>query len=347
MPPAVVLGIESSCDETAAALVADGRRPLSSVVASSEALHARFGGVVPEIACRAHLEALIPVLSDALDQAQYSLDDVDAIAVTNRPGLVGALLIGTSAAKALAWAARKPLLAVDHVQAHIYAAHVTDDLDYPHVALVVSGGHTNLYHVTGPLNTKLIGATIDDAAGEAFDKVAGLLGLLTPESYHGGPVIQRIAVSGDPKAVHFPRSLMDGDSLDFSFSGLKTAVLYHCCGQDASRSAAASLDRQQIADVAASFQEAVVDVLVAKTLRAARRHHCQSITVGGGVAANARLRERLTQAARRESRTVVFPPLELCLDNALIVAGLGYHLLKAGRVAPLDLDVHAQLVRSS
>ena len=347
MGSVTVLGIESSCDETAAALVVDGREELSSVVASSESLHARFGGVVPEIACRAHLESLVPVLSSALDEAGFSIDEVDAVAVTNRPGLVGALLIGTSAAKALAWVIGKPLVAVDHVAAHIYASHMADEeIPWPHIALVVSGGHTNIYHVTGPLDAELLGATIDDAAGEAFDKVAGLLGLLSDRSYHGGPVVESTALGGNAKAVDFPRSLMEKRSLDFSFSGLKTAVLYHCCGQDASRKAAASLSPAELADVAASFQEAVVDVLVEKTLRAARWHDCRQITVGGGVAANGRLRERFNEAAAQEGRRVCFPPLRLCLDNAVMIAGLGYHLLKAGKLAPLDLDVHAQLIRS-
>ena len=302
MSETLILGIESSCDETAAAVVADGVRELSSSVASSEGLHARFGGVVPEIACRAHLESLIPVLSSALTDAKCSLSDLDAVAVTNRPGLVGALLIGTSAAKALAWALDKPLLAVDHLHAHIYAAHLAADVPYPHVSLVVSGGHTNLYLVSSAIEYRLLGATVDDAAGEAFDKVAGLLGLLTPQSYHGGPVIDRLARSGNPRALDFPRSLLDRDSLDFSFSGLKTAVLYRCCGQDSARRVPLSLTPQQLADVVASFQEAVVDVLVEKTLRAARRFNCPTITVGGGVAANSRLRTRLADAASRTTQ---------------------------------------------
>lgn len=346
MGSVTVLGIESSCDETAAAVVVDGREEVSSVVASSESLHARFGGVVPEIACRAHLENLVPVLSSALDEAGLSIDEVDAVAVTNRPGLVGALLIGTSAAKALAWVIGKPLVAVDHVAAHIYASHVAQEVPWPHISLVVSGGHTSIYHVTGPLDAKLLGATIDDAAGEAFDKVAGLLGLRSNESYHGGPVVERTALDGNAKAVNFPRSLMKKGSLDFSFSGLKTAVLYHCCGQDASRKAPPSLSAGELADVSASFQEAVVDVLIEKTLRAARLHESRVITVGGGVAANGRLRERFNEAAEQEGRRVYFPPLRLCLDNAVMIAGLGYHLLDAGKLAPLDLDVHAQLART-
>lgn len=348
MSPTRVLGLETSCDETATAVVVDGRQVLASTVASSERLHARFGGVVPEIACRAHLESLVPVLCTTLEKSGMTLEAIDAVAVTNRPGLVGALLVGVSAAKTLAWVLEKPLLAVDHLQAHIYAAHLGgEEVPYPHVTLIVSGGHTSLFLVTGPLEAEMLGATIDDAAGEAFDKVANLLGLLTPESYHGGPVIQRAATVGNPAAVHFPRSLLDGKSLDFSFSGLKTAVLYYCHGQDAGRGLDPTIVGQKLSDVAASFQEAVVDVLVEKTLTAARRFQCRTITVGGGVAANGRLRTRLTAAAAHEERRVFFPPLPLCLDNAVMVAGLGYHLLAAGHTAGLDLDVHAQLVRGN
>jgi len=340
-----ILGIETSCDETAAAVVERGRVILSSEVASSSRLHVRFGGVVPEIACREHLRSIIPVVQVALEEASASPESIDGIAVTNRPGLIGALLMGASAAKALAWAWRKPLVALNHIEAHIYAAHMAfDDLDYPYVALVVSGGHTSIYHVSDVFTSELMGATTDDAAGEAFDKVAKYLGLLTG-TLHGGPAIQEVAEQGDPSAIAFPRSLMDR-GFDFSFSGLKTAVLYHAHGQDSSLPVdAPQLTDAQLADVAASFQEAVVDVLTAKLVRAARSVGVDRMVVGGGVAANTRLRTKLTCAAREADLSVYFPPIGFCTDNAVMIAGLGYHHLKAGKTAPLDIGAFPQVER--
>jgi len=255
-----ILAIETSCDETAAAIVVNGRQIKSSVVASQVQLHAKFGGVVPEIASRAHLEKIYPVISQALAQSGLDAEQINAVAVANQPGLTVALIVGVTAAKTLALMWNKPLIAINHVHAHLQSAMLTeDDLQLPAVAMVVSGGHTSLYNCRSPLDLKLLGATIDDAAGEAFDKVATILNL----PYPGGPNIERVAKQGDPKAVNFPRSMLGADSLDFSFSGIKTAVLYHCQGQDMKgQNRTGSMSSQEIADIAASFQAAVVDVLV-------------------------------------------------------------------------------------
>ena len=332
-----ILGIETSCDDTACAVVEDGRRILSSVVASQDELHGRFGGIVPEIACRAHIESILPCVDQALKEVHLSVDDVDAVAVTTRPGLIGALLIGLTAAKAASWVLDVPLVAVDHLEAHIYGAWLGGaGPTLPAVSLVVSGGHTSLFLTKGPLDHELLGATTDDAAGEAFDKVANILRL----GYPGGPAIERAAVGGDPKAVELPRAWLDRESLDFSFSGIKTAVLYHCLGQNASKQdiARASYEPQFVADVAASFQEAVVEVLVRKTCLAAEQADAAGVILGGGVACNALLRQRLTTQAQQSGLTVTLAPKELCRDNAAVVAGLGYHLHQVGRTAPLSLE---------
>ncbi|MHC4592293.1 MAG: tRNA (adenosine(37)-N6)-threonylcarbamoyltransferase complex transferase subunit TsaD [Planctomycetota bacterium] len=332
-----ILGIESSCDETAAAIVEDGARPLSSIVATQHELHGRFGGVVPEIACRAHIEAILPVVREALDEAGTRLQDIDAVAVTTTPGLIGSLLIGVTAAKALCWASELPLLAVDHLHAHIYCAWLSGQKpELPAASLVVSGGHTSLFVTEGPLSHTRLGGTVDDAAGEAFDKVANILRL----GYPGGPAIELAAVHGSRTAVDFPRSWLDPEGADFSFSGLKTAVLYHCLGQNASKEDidSASHDAQFVADVAASFQEAVVDVLVGKTCAAAERHYAHSIIVGGGVAANCRLRERIQTEAAARGLVVYLAPRGLCTDNAAMTAGIGYHLLEQDLAAPLNVE---------
>ena len=334
-----VLGIESSCDETAAAVVEDGARVRSSVVSSQQRLHERFGGVVPEIASRAHVENILPVIRMALGEADVALDELDGVAVTHTPGLIGALLIGVTAAKALSWALEVPLLSVNHLHAHIYAAWLDDGTAPPRLpalSLVVSGGHTSLYLTRGPLDHERLGGTLDDAAGEAFDKVANILRL----GYPGGPAIERAAAEGNPNAVAFPRSWLGPESLDFSFSGLKTAVLYHCLGRNVSKEdiAGASYEAGFVADVAAAFQEAVVDVLVGKTFAAALRHGVGSVIVGGGVAANSRLRQRLRARAREEGIQLHLAPARLCTDNAAMVAGMGCRLLAAGRTATLDVE---------
>ncbi len=337
-----VLGIETSCDETAAAVVRDGREILSSVVASQVDLHARFGGVVPEIACRAHLEAIYPTIGEALARAGIALRDIDAIGVTTRPGLIGALLVGVSAAKALSFALDRPVVGVHHIEAHMIANRLgSPDLEPPYLSLVVSGGHTQLFRFEGAGRYELLGETLDDAAGEAFDKVAALLGL----SYPGGPAIERAARAGDPKAIRFPRSMLGPDSLDFSFSGLKTAVLYHLKGRNTRKEpfapAAPGLGERALADVAASFQEAIADVLVAKIRRAVKRTGLSRIALGGGVACNARLREKVEAAARRGGFRAFFPPPSLCTDNAAMVAALATENLRLGRDVGLDIEASA------
>jgi len=337
-----VLGIESSCDETSAAVVEDGRRVLSNVVASQESLHLPYGGVVPEIACRAHLTAVLPVIEKCLADAMVGLDAVDAVAVVHRPGLVGSLLIGVTAAKTLAWALRKPLVGVDHIAAHLYAAGLEqDDPPYPAAGLVVSGGHTTLFRCASPVDLQRLGSTTDDAAGEAFDKVASILGL----GYPGGPVIDRVAARGDREAIAFPRSYLEPGSSDFSFSGLKTAVLYHCRGKPVSRrkgplreAERPALTEREVADVAASFQEAVVDVLVKKSIDACERAGERRLIVGGGVACNSRLRARLEEECGRGGIALHMPARKYCADNAAMAAGLALHQLAAGVVSDLTLD---------
>ncbi len=337
-----VLGIDTSCDDTAAAVVRDGREVLASVVASQTGLHERWGGVVPEIACRAHVESLLPVVEEALAKAGTPLAQVDAVAVTTHPGLIGALLVGVAAAKALAFALGKPLIGVDHIEAHVVANRlVAQELETPFISLIVSGGHTELFLYRGTGDKDLLGKTRDDAAGEAFDKVASLLSL----AYPGGPSVERAARGGSPSAIDFPRPDLGGGSLDFSFSGLKTAVLYHLKGQDGRRDApgaGAPLDERRIADIAASFQEAAVDQLVARVRRAVKATGIPRAAVGGGVAANGRLREKLEAAGRKHRFAVFFPPRALCTDNAAMVAALAYENLKAGRGVAEDLDVEAR-----
>jgi N6-L-threonylcarbamoyladenine synthase len=340
-----ILGIETSCDETAAAVVADGHIIKSSVVASQVELHEKYGGVVPEIASRAHIEKLYPVLSEAIEQAGLERDDIDAVAVADRPGLVVALIIGVTAAKTLAMAWKKPLIAVNHLNAHLQSAMLLvpqvaqEKLELPAVALVVSGGHTSLYECTSPLEVKMLGSTIDDAAGEAFDKVATILHL----PYPGGPSIEKAAEKGNPKAINFPRSMLEAGSLDFSFSGIKTAVLYHCHGQDMKgRDKVPSMSQQEIADIAASFQAAVIDVLVAKTELAADKLGARTVLLGGGVAANLSLRKALEKMCDKAGRKLLVAPKPYCTDNAVMVASLAYYKFKAGEFADLTLEPKAR-----
>ncbi len=339
----LLLAIESSCDETAAAVVTRDLRVLSSVVATQAELHQRWGGVVPEVASRAHVQRILPVIDEAVRKAGVALPDLSAIAVMTQPGLVGSLLVGLTAAKTLAWVLDLPLLAVNHVEAHLYACRLAAGRDiFPAVGLVVSGGHSNLYDCRSAIDCRLLGSTIDDAAGEAFDKVATILGL----PYPGGPAIERLARDGNPQAFRFPRSFLHDDRLDFSFSGLKTAVLYEVQGTPGSlKGPPPELTPQRRADIAASFQEAVLDVLVEKCRQTARRLGYQTLCVGGGVAANGRFRERLEELATREGLTLFVSPREYCTDNAAMAA-VGWELLDAGRIAPLDLDVTPGLIRS-
>jgi N6-L-threonylcarbamoyladenine synthase len=330
----VVLGIESSCDETAAAVLADGRRVLSSVVASQDDVHAPYGGVVPELASRRHLEVIVPVVERALAEAGVKLPDLDGLAVTQGPGLVGSLLVGCSMAKALAWVHDLPLVGVNHLEGHIYAAFLTDDPpEHPFLALVVSGGHTALYHAPAPLAYRLVGQTRDDAAGEAFDKVAKLLGLGFP----GGPVIQKTAERGDPRAIEFPMAQMTDHSRDFSFSGIKTSASLYVKRHR-------PLGDAQIADVAASFQAAVVKMLVRKTVRASLHLGVKRVVLTGGVAANGPLRAALGAEAAAHGIRVHIPPPRLCTDNAAMITAAGSARLAAGERASLDLNARPDLV---
>ena len=333
----LILGIESTCDETGASVVADGRTVRSNVVASQAELHARYRGVVPEIASRAHIENLLPVLREGLGVAGVSLDQIDAISVAHRPGLIGSLLVGVTAAKALAWATGKPLIGVDHVHAHLYSVLLDNpaQVPFPAVGLVCSGGHTALYRLNDWLDVTLVGSTIDDAVGEAYDKVAAILGL----GYPGGPILDRLAQAGDPKAIRFPRTLLDRESLDFSFSGLKTAVLYHVRGvprkgESVKAEPKPVLSEQELGNIAASFQAACIDVICRKIQRAQEQFGARSIIIGGGVSANRGLRAAL----RSFPLPVFFPEMQYCTDNAAMSAGLAHLYLKKGQFSDLGLD---------
>ena len=336
-----ILGIETSCDETAAAVVADGRIVKSSIVASQTKLHEKYGGVVPELASRAHIEKIYPVITEAMAQANVDRDDIDAIAIANQPGLTIALIVGVTAAKTLSFAWDKPLIAINHLHAHLQSAMLSEEkLQLPAIALIVSGGHTCLYDYRSPLEPELLGHTIDDAAGEAFDKVATILKL----PYPGGPSIEKTAAKGNPDAIKFPRSMLGRDSLDFSFSGIKTAVLYYCRGQDMKgENKVDSMSEQEIADIAASFQAAVVDVLVKKTQRALAKIGAKTVLLGGGVAANNQLRTRLQQMCDSDvpPKKLLVAPKQYCTDNAVMVASLAYHKYKAGLFADLILEPKA------
>jgi N6-L-threonylcarbamoyladenine synthase len=338
----LILTIESTCDETAAAVISDSLDVLSSVVASQDKLHERFGGVVPEIASRAHVERILPVIDQALAKAGVTLADLSAIAVAHRPGLAGSLLVGLIAAKSLALARGLPLVAIDHLQAHIYACRLAAGRDvFPCVGLIVSGGHSNLYRCASPLDFTPLGGTIDDAAGEAFDKVASMLGLGFP----GGPALQRAAERGDPRRFRLPRPLLnDSTRLDFSFSGLKTAVRYQLYGAGRPEMDGAALDPQLAADMAASFQAAIIDCLAGKALLALEHTGFSRLCVGGGVAANRPFRERLEQLAAERGFELHIPPLSLCTDNA-VMGAIAVERIKAGQFATLDLDIEAGLDR--
>jgi N6-L-threonylcarbamoyladenine synthase len=329
----LILGIESSCDETAAAVVEDGCRVLSSVVASQVDVHHRYGGVVPELASRKHIEAILPVVTDALDQAGFKKSDLDAVAVTQGPGLVGSLLVGYSFAKALAYGLAIPWVGVNHLEGHILSVFLENDPpDFPFCALLASGGHTAIYYVTAFTEIERMGQTRDDAAGEAYDKVAKVLGL----GYPGGKVIDDLAHQGDPTRIPFKRPFLDRNGFDFSFSGIKSAV--NRMVQTKPEEMA-----QQVADLAAGFQEAVIDVLTYKLMQAARSRNCGHVVVVGGVAANRRLRERVSQAGAEQGIAVHIPGLALCGDNAAMIAAAGYHYLQKGRRGKLDDDVYSRV----
>ena len=316
----LVLCIESSCDETSAAVIRDGSEMLSNVVASQVDVHSRFGGVVPELASRKHVEAISVVINTALQEAGVTVDQLEGIGVTRGPGLIGALLVGLSTAKAMAWSLDVPLAAVHHMEGHILAPMLEDPPDFPFLALAVSGGHTHLYRVDGIGRYKTLGQTLDDAAGEAYDKVAKMLGL----GYPGGALIDKLAGQGRPDAIAFPRPMLHKKNFDFSFSGLKTAVLQHVEKYEG------AIDEQQLADIAASFQAAVVEVLTRKTLRAAKAEGLERIVVAGGVACNSGLRTRFNELSNKHGVKVFFPSPALCGDNAAMLGVPANYYLEKG-----------------
>ena len=354
----LTLGIETSCDDTAAAVLSDASNVLSSIVSSQDTIHAPYGGIVPELACRSHIENLRPAIHMALEKANVTLSDIDLIATTQGPGLIGALLVGFSLAKALAYGLQKPLIPVHHLEGHIHSIHLEHPtLPYPLITLVVSGGHTDLYYCPQRGHYRTLGRTRDDAAGECFDKVAKMMHL----GYPGGPVIDRLAQEGNPQSVVFPRAMLTKKTYDFSFSGIKTAVRSHLlsitdgCGQQRFRDDAfwplpeAPDWLQQRNDILASFQQAVVDVLVGKTLRAVREMQAQAIAVVGGVACNSVLRHHMNLAGKAENLPVFFPSPRFCTDNAAMIACAAHHrYLKTPQNYDqkhfLDLEAHANLV---
>jgi len=332
-----VLAIETSCDDTGAAVVLDGRKILSNVVSSQIPIHQKYGGVVPELASRRHIESIVPIVAEALETAKVTLREIDGIAVTQGPGLVGSLLVGLSFAKSLSFATGLPLVGVNHVEAHLCAIFLEEKPPrFPFVGLVVSGGHTSLFRVDGFGKYKRLGQTRDDAAGEAFDKVAKLLGL----GYPGGPIIDELSRAGNSKAIRFPRASLGKDSLDFSFSGLKTAVVNYVKSHPQPME---GYPENLIRDIVSSFQEAVVEVLVRKTLRAAQHQGFKRIVLSGGVAANRRLRERMKEEASEEKIKVYIPSPSFCTDNAAMVGVVGYEYLKRGIRSPLSLNAFSNL----
>lgn len=328
-----VLGIETSCDETGVAVVEDGRI-LSNLLASQVDLHEKFGGVVPEVASRAHVEALNPIVEEALEQAGSRFEELDGVAVTVGPGLVGALLVGIAGAKAIAFARGVPLIGVNHLEGHVYANFLEHGPpEPPYVCLIVSGGHTMLVHMPREHHYRVLGQTVDDAAGEAFDKIARFIGLGFP----GGPALDKLARDGDPASIRFPRAMADSGDYDFSLSGLKTAVLRYVKGE---RQAGREVG---LADLAASFQEAIVDVQVTKTMRAATETDSKTVLLGGGVVANSRLRERMERAGEENGIRVLFPSLPLCTDNGAMIAAAGASRLERGERTGLDVGADSAL----
>jgi len=331
------LAIETSCDDTAAAVVLDGRKILSNIVSSQVSVHQKYGGVVPELASRKHMEAIVPIVREALEAARLRLKEIDGIAVTHGPGLVGSLLVGLSFAKSLAFATGLPLIGVNHVEGHLSAIFLQESPpSVPFIGLVVSGGHTSLFRMDGFGKYKRLGQTLDDAAGEAYDKVAKLLKL----GYPGGPIIDELSKTGNPKAIPFPRSYLGKNSLDFSFSGLKTAVVNYV---KAHPEPPEGYPMELVRDIVSSFQEAVVEVLVRKTIRAVRHEKLERIVLSGGVAANRVLRQRMREAASAEGIEVFIPSPVFCTDNAAMIGVVGYEYLKQGKRSPLSLNAFSNL----
>jgi N6-L-threonylcarbamoyladenine synthase len=332
-----ILAIETSCDDTAAAVVEDGRKILSNIISSQVSVHQKYGGGVPELASRKHLEAIVPIVTEALEAAKLTLNEIDGIAVTQGPGLVGSLLVGLSFAKSLAFATGLPLMGVNHVEGHLSAIFLEENPPgFPFVGLIVSGGHTSLYRVDGFGKYRRLGRTLDDAAGEAYDKVAKLLKL----GYPGGPVIDELSKTGDPKAISFPRSYLGKNSLDFSFSGLKTAVVNHVKGHPEPPE---GYPMDLVRNVVSSFQDAVVDVLVRKTIQAARHQSLERIVLSGGVSANRVLRQKMRESASREGMEVHIPAPVFCTDNAAMIGVVGYEYLKRGKRSDLTLNAFSSM----
>lgn len=328
----IILGIETSCDETAASVVVDGKKILSSIVASQDDVHHPFGGVVPELASRKHIQVIVPVVNEAIRKSGIDIKQLNAIAVTRGPGLIGALLVGFCFAKAYAFALDIPWIGVNHLEGHINSVFLeSSPPPFPFTALLVSGGHTNIYHVLTHTEYRLMGQTRDDAAGEAFDKVAKMLGL----GYPGGQIIDRLSKEGDPEKIAFPRSYLDKTGFDFSFSGIKTAVSRYIQTHQGEY-------EQQIQDIAAGFQASVIDVLSYKIINAAKKNGCSHIALAGGVAANSGLRERVRKDAFKQGITVHIPSVHLCGDNAAMIAAVGYYYLVDGKVSKMDLDVFSR-----
>ncbi len=332
----IILGIDTSCDDTSAAVVADGRKILSNIVSSQTEIHKKYGGIVPELASRMHMEMILPIVDEALHKADISLDDIDGISVCHGPGLIGSLLVGCGFAKSLSYVKKKPLSAVNHLEGHIFSVFLEYEIDFPFLSLIASGGHTCLYIVNGFGKYQELGRTRDDASGEAYDKVAKLLGL----SYPGGPVIDRLAKEGDPKAFPFPRPYVP-DSFDFSFSGLKTAVKLEI--EKIGNKVKEGLSPQMIADISASFQSAVVDVLVRKVEWAVVKKGIKRVTLSGGVSANSELRKRVQEMAEDRGIEIFLPSIYLCTDNAAMIATAGYHHIINGNLAGIDLNPKAYL----
>jgi N6-L-threonylcarbamoyladenine synthase len=328
-----ILGIETSCDDTCAAVVWNGERILSNVITSQNEIHAKYGGVVPELASRRHIEVIDLIIKEAIARSEVSIDRINAVSVTNRPGLVGSLLVGVGAAKAISYAKSIPLIAVNHLKAHLYS----NILDNPgmgggFIGLIVSGGHSSLYLVDRNWNIMRLGQTVDDAAGEAFDKIARFLNL----GYPGGPIIDKLSKDGDPTRIVFPKPMLESKDLNFSFSGLKTALIYKM------KKEPSIITKENIKNLVAGFQESIVEVLVEKTINAAKKFKYKKILVSGGVAANSRLREYFQQRTAEEAIDLFIPPISLCMDNAAMVACIGYYEYVAGDFSKLDVDVYSK-----